>query len=80
MSDIILLDELWVRVLADFTFELCEVIGDGCFVLLHHHLRLDPSLEAVDVNDGAASFAAARRNEKVFIILVLPQANFTLPS
>ena len=51
VTDIIALDDLWVRILADLALKLREVVGNGEIVLLDDHLGLDPSLEAVDMHN-----------------------------
>lgn len=78
MSHVVSLDDLWIGVLADLAFKLHEVVGHRQVVLLHNHLGLDPSLQAVDVHNRTASLAAAGRHEEVVFLLFFSQADLAL--
>lgn len=59
------LEEIWVCVLADFTFKLLPVHADQavCFFLLHFSGK--PVLEAVVVNKANRSWTLARHNARI---------------
>ena len=55
-----LLYDLWVGVFADLALKLRKVVADGDGVLLHHHLRFNPFLQAIQMDYRATSLAGTR--------------------
>lgn len=66
-------------VLTNLTLELCEVVRNGCLFLLADDLRLDPLLEAVQVDYLAGSLTVTGRNEEIVLELLVAQADLADP-
>lgn len=47
-------------------------------MLLHDHLRLDPPLQAVEMDSRTAALAAARGHKEVVCVVVLAEADLAL--